>query len=68
MENWFLQALFQIEHGICDNCKLDCSALVKCLRPLSVRRRIEYIKQFAPNIAAKKKLLSVFLFTINVQM
>ncbi|KAF3323361.1 DNA annealing helicase and endonuclease ZRANB3 [Carex littledalei] len=52
------QALFQIEHGICDNCKLDCSALVKCLRPLSVRRRIEYIKQFAPNIAAKKKLLN----------
>ncbi|KAJ4791573.1 chromatin remodeling factor18 [Rhynchospora pubera] len=52
------QALFQIEHGICDNCKLDCCGLVKCLRPLSVKRRIEYIKKFAPNIAAKKQLLN----------
>ncbi|KAJ3673121.1 hypothetical protein LUZ60_006495 [Juncus effusus] len=52
------QALFEIEHGVCDICKLDCSALVKGLRPLSVRRRIEYIKNFAPKIAAKKNLLN----------
>ncbi|KAK3127605.1 hypothetical protein QOZ80_7AG0575620 [Eleusine coracana subsp. coracana] len=51
------QALFQIERGKCSQCKLDCSKLVKHLKPLPVERREEYIRKVAPNIAKRKKLL-----------
>ncbi|KAK6920937.1 HNH endonuclease [Dillenia turbinata] len=49
--------LFQIEHGICSNCQLDCHKLVKHLRPLSTSGRHDYILRVAPKIASKKKLL-----------
>ncbi|XP_047966683.1 DNA annealing helicase and endonuclease ZRANB3 isoform X2 [Salvia hispanica] len=57
--NRFLrQGLFQIEHGICTNCQLDCHRLVKHLRVLSVEKREAYIKNVAPNIATHKKMLA----------
>ncbi|KAL1531695.1 DNA helicase [Salvia divinorum] len=57
--NRFLrQGLFQIEHGICTNCQLDCHQLVKHLRVLSVEKREAYIKNVAPNIATHKKMLA----------
>ena len=54
-----LQGLFQIEHGICTNCQLDCHRLVKHLRVLSVEKREAYIKNVAPNIATHKKMYVV---------
>ncbi|WVZ66594.1 hypothetical protein U9M48_015789 [Paspalum notatum var. saurae] len=51
------QALFQIEHGKCSQCKLDCCKLVKHIKPLPVEKREEYIRKVAPNIASRKKLL-----------
>ncbi|XP_042035653.1 DNA annealing helicase and endonuclease ZRANB3 isoform X2 [Salvia splendens] len=57
--NRFLrQGLFQIEHGICTNCHIDCHRLVKHLRVLSVEKREAYIKNVAPNIASHKKMLA----------
>ncbi|XP_075112779.1 uncharacterized protein LOC107811423 [Nicotiana tabacum] len=49
-------ALFQIEHGICTNCRLDCHKLVERIRPLSFESREEYIAKVAPNLAKRKKL------------
>ncbi|OMO51229.1 SNF2-related protein [Corchorus capsularis] len=55
--NRFLrQELFQIEHGVCTNCQLDCHQLVKLLKPLSSARRREYIAKVAPKIASQKSL------------
>ncbi|OMO52998.1 SNF2-related protein [Corchorus olitorius] len=55
--NRFLrQELFQIEHGVCTNCQLDCHQLVKHLKPLSSARRQEYIAKVAPKIASQKSL------------
>lgn len=51
------QALFQIERGICSQCKLDCFKLVKYIKPLHKGKREEYIRNVAPNIASRKKLL-----------
>ncbi|EOY21978.1 SNF2 domain-containing protein / helicase domain-containing protein / HNH endonuclease domain-containing protein, putative isoform 1 [Theobroma cacao] len=51
------QELFQIEHGICSNCQLDCHQLVKHLKPLSSERRREYIAKVAPKIASQKSLV-----------
>ncbi|KAJ4841441.1 hypothetical protein Tsubulata_009085 [Turnera subulata] len=51
------QELFQLEHGICRNCQLDCHALVKTIKPLSLDRRREYVKKVAPNVASRAKLL-----------
>ncbi|XP_010258160.1 PREDICTED: DNA annealing helicase and endonuclease ZRANB3 isoform X2 [Nelumbo nucifera] len=50
------EALFQLEHGICTLCKLDCHKLVERIRPLSVARRMEYIEKEAPKIARHKNL------------
>ncbi|KAK4781882.1 hypothetical protein SAY86_015984 [Trapa natans] len=50
------QELFEIEHGVCTNCQLDCHKLVKCLKPLSLERRREYIKKNAPKLIQRKKL------------
>lgn len=50
------QALFQIEHGVCTKCNLDCHELIKCLRPLSKAHRKEYIEKVSPQLAQKKKL------------
>lgn len=51
------QELFRIEHGVCTNCQLDCHQLVKCLKPLSVESRWDYVKRKAPNLASRKKLV-----------
>ncbi|CAK7323249.1 unnamed protein product [Dovyalis caffra] len=51
------QELFQIEHGVCTNCQLDCHQLVRTVKPLSLERRREYIEKVAPNVASQKKLL-----------
>ncbi|XVE56866.1 hypothetical protein DITRI_Ditri04bG0044700 [Diplodiscus trichospermus] len=51
------QELFQIEHGICTNCQLDCHQLVKHLKPLSSERRREYIAKVAPKIASQESLV-----------
>ncbi|PKA50317.1 hypothetical protein AXF42_Ash013406 [Apostasia shenzhenica] len=51
------EALFQIEHGVCVKCNLDCHKLVKSISPLSVERRRKHIEEEAPGLAKKKKLL-----------
>ncbi|KDP31309.1 hypothetical protein JCGZ_11685 [Jatropha curcas] len=51
------QELFQIEHGVCRNCQLDCHQLVKTIKPLSLERRREYIEKIAPNLASRKNLI-----------
>ncbi|KAK1679074.1 hypothetical protein QYE76_039922 [Lolium multiflorum] len=51
------QALFQIEHGICSQCKLDCCKLVKYIKPLCKRDREAHIRNVAPKIASRRKLL-----------
>nr|POE73190.1 isoform 4 of dna annealing helicase and endonuclease zranb3 [Quercus suber] len=51
------QGLFEIEHGVCTHCQLDCHKLVKHIRPLSLARRQEYIEKVAPNVARRKNLL-----------
>ncbi|XP_057443109.1 uncharacterized protein LOC130734619 isoform X2 [Lotus japonicus] len=56
--NRFLrQELFQIEQGVCTNCLLDCHKLVVHIRPLSMKRRREYIEKVAPKIAKREKML-----------
>ncbi|KAF8664147.1 hypothetical protein HU200_054895 [Digitaria exilis] len=52
------QALFQIERGKCSQCTLDCSKLVRHIKPLSMEKREEYIRKAAPNIANRKNLLN----------
>ncbi|CAA6657426.1 unnamed protein product [Spirodela intermedia] len=56
-QRFLREALFQIEHGICTVCKLDCHRLVERIRPLSTERRRKYISQVAPQVANKRKLL-----------
>ncbi|KAJ0049423.1 hypothetical protein Pint_16189 [Pistacia integerrima] len=51
------EELFQIEHGVCTNCQLDCHKLVKHIKPLSLERRQKYIEKVAPNVACRKSLL-----------
>lgn len=51
------QELFQMEHGVCSNCHLDCHKLVKHIRPLTLDMRRDYIEKVAPNLASRKKLL-----------
>lgn len=51
------KALFQIEHGVCAQCKLDCHKLVECIGHLSIENRQKYIEKVAPNLANNKKLL-----------
>ncbi|KAI4329648.1 hypothetical protein MLD38_028010 [Melastoma candidum] len=51
------QELFRIEHGVCTSCQLNCHNLVKCLKPLPVDKRREYIRMNAPKLAMHKKLL-----------
>ncbi|KAF8668647.1 hypothetical protein HU200_051823 [Digitaria exilis] len=55
--NHSTEALFQIERGKCSQCKLDCSKLVRHMKPLSMEKREEYIRKAAPNIANRKNLL-----------
>ncbi|EPS69999.1 hypothetical protein M569_04762, partial [Genlisea aurea] len=56
--NRFLrQALFEIESGVCTNCRLDCRRLVNHLKPLPVAKRELYVKKVAPDIARRDKLL-----------
>ncbi|KAA8542511.1 hypothetical protein F0562_023663 [Nyssa sinensis] len=51
------EGLFQIEHGICTNCQLNCHKLVEHIRPLSDAKRLEYIMRVAPQVARHEKLL-----------
>ncbi|CAN0896058.1 DNA annealing helicase and endonuclease ZRANB3 [Linum grandiflorum] len=51
------QELFQIEYGVCTNCKLDCHQLVKTIKPLSLDNRKKHVEKVAPKVAARKKLL-----------
>ncbi|CAA7026960.1 unnamed protein product [Microthlaspi erraticum] len=55
------QELFQIEHGICTNCKLDCHQLATRLRPLPLEKRREYINKVAPELFARKNLLETLV-------
>ncbi|XP_040382387.1 DNA annealing helicase and endonuclease ZRANB3 isoform X2 [Oryza brachyantha] len=56
--NRFLRKeLFEVEHGICSKCNLDCQKLVKHIKPLCKEKRAEYIRNVAPNIAGRSKLL-----------
>ncbi|KAJ7978477.1 DNA annealing helicase and endonuclease ZRANB3 [Quillaja saponaria] len=56
--NRFLrQELFEIEHGVCTSCQLDCHKLVEHIRPLSLATRREYIEKVAPKMAKRKNLL-----------
>ncbi|MQL74111.1 hypothetical protein Taro_006453 [Colocasia esculenta] len=55
-QRFLREALFQIEHGVCAICKLDCHRLVKCIKPLSIERRQEYVLNMAPKLANKRKL------------
>ncbi|XP_059444296.1 LOW QUALITY PROTEIN: uncharacterized protein LOC132176179 [Corylus avellana] len=52
------QELFQLEHGVCAICQLDCHKLVNHIRPLSLSRRQAYIERVAPNVARRKNLLN----------
>ncbi|WCJ35882.1 SWI/SNF-related matrix-associated actin-dependent regulator of chromatin subfamily A-like protein 1 [Euphorbia peplus] len=52
------QELFQIEHGICSNCQLDCHQLVENIKPLSPKKRRAYIEKVAPNVANRKRLIN----------
>ncbi|KAK2655549.1 hypothetical protein Ddye_008601 [Dipteronia dyeriana] len=51
------QELFQIEHGVCTSCQLDCHKLVKHIKPLSLERRRKYIEEVAPKVASRKNFL-----------
>ncbi|GAB4860822.1 hypothetical protein Ancab_035984 [Ancistrocladus abbreviatus] len=57
-QRFLREQLFQIEHGICTNCQLDCHKLVEHIRPLLQANREEYIIRVAPNLAKYKKLLN----------
>ncbi|XP_010546167.1 PREDICTED: DNA annealing helicase and endonuclease ZRANB3 isoform X2 [Tarenaya hassleriana] len=59
--NYLRQELFQIEHGICTNCKLDCHQLVTKIKRLTVEKRRGYIIKVAPNLAARKNLLETLV-------
>ncbi|XP_006286920.2 DNA annealing helicase and endonuclease ZRANB3 [Capsella rubella] len=55
------QELFQIEHGICTNCKLDCHQLVRRLRPLPLEKRRKYVNEVSPELFARKNLLETLV-------
>ncbi|RID68134.1 hypothetical protein BRARA_C00315 [Brassica rapa] len=55
------QELFQIEHGICTNCNLDCHQLVRYIKPLPLEKRREYINKVAPVLFARKNLLETLV-------
>ncbi|KAL1196782.1 TATA-binding protein-associated factor BTAF1 [Cardamine amara subsp. amara] len=55
------QALFEIEHGICTNCKLDCHQLVRRIKPLPLEKRRNYINKVAPELFARKNLLETLV-------
>ncbi|PKU59441.1 Vacuolar cation/proton exchanger 1a [Dendrobium catenatum] len=55
------EALFQIEHGVCTMCKLDCHKLVTNIRPLPIAARRNHVENIAPELAKKKKFVTVRL-------
>lgn len=55
-------ALFQIEHGVCTKCKLDCHKLVERIRPLSTAMRREHIQKVAPKVANNMTLLDKLVY------
>ncbi|KAL0842749.1 hypothetical protein Bca101_015994 [Brassica carinata] len=55
------QELFQIEHGVCTNCNLDCHQLVRYIKPLPLEKRREYINKVAPVLFARKNLLETLV-------
>ncbi|KAL9227343.1 hypothetical protein vseg_003040 [Gypsophila vaccaria] len=48
--------LFEVEHGICTSCNLDCHKLVQYLKPLSKENREKYIEREAPRLIKYKTL------------
>ncbi|KAJ4960943.1 hypothetical protein NE237_020853 [Protea cynaroides] len=56
------EELFQIERGICGKCKLDCHKLIKCIKPLSIAKRKEYIEKVAPKVASHKNLFEKIVY------
>ncbi|XP_068653942.1 uncharacterized protein [Aristolochia californica] len=61
-QRYLREALFQIEFGVCTQCKLDCHKLVQYIRPLSIERRREHIEKVAPKVARNKKLLERLIY------
>ncbi|KAJ4908684.1 DNA annealing helicase and endonuclease ZRANB3 [Raphanus sativus] len=55
------QELFQIEHGVCTNCNLDCHQLVRYIKPLPLEKRREYINKVAPVLFSRKNLLETLV-------
>ncbi|CAN8298649.1 unnamed protein product [Cochlearia groenlandica] len=55
------QELFQLEHGICTNCNLDCHQLVRRIKPLPLEKRREYINKVAPELFVRKNLLETLV-------
>ncbi|KAL6574198.1 hypothetical protein OROHE_001102 [Orobanche hederae] len=51
------EGLFQMEHGICTSCHLDCHKLVEHTKRLPLEKRESYIRKVAPNLANRPKLL-----------
>ncbi|KAL6511701.1 hypothetical protein OROGR_021298 [Orobanche gracilis] len=51
------EGLFQIEHGICTSCHLDCHKLVEHTKRLPLQKRESYIGKVAPDLANRPKLL-----------
>ncbi|CAN6470106.1 unnamed protein product [Victoria cruziana] len=56
------ESLFKVEGGVCTLCKLDCHKLVKCIRPLSIEGRREFIHKTAPNLFNCKNLVNKLIF------
>ncbi|VFQ74958.1 unnamed protein product [Cuscuta campestris] len=59
------ERLFEIEHGICTNCQLNCHKLVKHIRLLSHDKREDHINKVAPQIAKRRKLLEKLVHDPN---
>ncbi|XP_057831961.2 uncharacterized protein LOC131042656 isoform X2 [Cryptomeria japonica] len=57
-QQFLREELFNIEHGICTSCKLDCHKLVKRIQPLSVDQRREHILKAAPDFVKHERLLN----------
>ncbi|KAL8118157.1 uncharacterized protein LOC141723593 [Apium graveolens] len=51
------EGLFQMEHGVCTSCHLDCHKLVEHTKRLPLEKRESYIKKVAPDLANRPKLL-----------
>jgi len=63
--------LFQLEHGVCVKCGLDCHKLVQHIQPLTLDDHTTCILQTAPQFDRHKCLYTVFYLssvTISVHI